>query len=97
MVTIRNYYLNESSEGRKYVSLELIGEIELLQSKESGRFYATVKRCLITSTFDEITAKIMLGKSLSGSIVKQECEPYQYKVPGTGELVSLTHKYVYIP
>lgn len=97
MVTIKNYSLHENEEGKKYVSLELIGDIEMIQSKQSGRFYATVKRCVISSSFDEVTARLMVGRNIPGTIVKKECDPYPYTLAGTGEVINLTHKYDYIP
>src|SRR5690606_16708985 len=97
MVTIRNYQLHVNAEGKLFVSLELIGDAEIIQSKETGKFYATVKRCFIPSTFDERTAKLMLGKEIAGNIVRKECTAYDYKVPSTGELISLTHQYEYVP
>lgn len=97
MVTIRNYSVHENAEGKRYVSLELIGDVEMILSKQTGRFYATVKKCVISSSFDELTAKLMLGRNISGTIIKKECEPYPYTLAGTGEIVSLTHKYEYIP
>lgn len=97
MVTIKNYQMHENAEGKLFVSLELIGDAEIIQSKETGKFYATVKRCFIPSTFDERTARLMIGKEISGSIVKKECEAYDFKVPSTGELIALTHKYEYVP
>lgn len=97
MVTIRNYQLHVNAEGKLFVSLELIGDAEIIQSKETGKFYATVKRCFIPSTFDERTAKLMLGKEMTGNIVKKECEQYEFNVPSTGEVIALTHRYEYVP
>lgn len=97
MVTIRNYQMHVNGEGKLFVSLEIIGGAEIIQSQQTGRFYATVKRCFIPSTYDELTAKLMIGEKISGNIVRKECEAYDFKVPGTGELVSLTHKYEYMP
>ena len=61
----------------------------MVQSKETGKFYATVKTCSISSTFDETTAALMVGKQMPGSIVKEECEPYEYTIPETGEYTLL--------
>ena len=49
----------------------------------------------ITSTFSEEVAATMLGKQLPGQIIKQECEPYDYEIPDTGEVITLTHDYEY--
>jgi hypothetical protein len=42
------------------MSLELTDDAELVQSQNTGRFYATVRRCFISSTFDEETAKALI-------------------------------------
>ena len=96
MVTVKNYHLREGDKG-KYVSLELSGDIELVQSQNSGRFYATARRCFIFSTFDEPTAKMMVGKQMPGSIVRSDCDPYDYALPETGEVIKLAYRYEYTP
>ncbi|RPE05803.1 hypothetical protein EGT74_25920 [Chitinophaga lutea] len=97
MVTIKNYQMHVNAEGKLFISLELIGDAEIIQSKETGRFYVTAKKCFVPSTFDEITAKLMIGKEMAGNIVKKECSAYEYRVPGTGEIISLSHQYEYVP
>jgi len=64
---------------------------------ETGRFYATAKRCSITSTFNEETAKTLIGKQMQGSIQRVEAEPYEYTVPESGEVILLQHTYEYVP
>ena len=97
MVTVKSYFLNQNNEGKTYVCLELIGEIEILQSKQSGKFYAAVKKCKIPTTIDEATAKLMIGREIGGTIAKKDCAAYDYTVHATGEVVTLTHKYEYQP
>jgi hypothetical protein len=97
MVTIINYALRESKEGKNFVSLQLQGDIELVQSLETGRFYATARRCSISSTFDEVTAKNLIGTKLPGNIKRSQCESYDYTVPETGEVITLAHTYEYVP
>jgi hypothetical protein len=69
----------------------------MVQSMQTGKFYATAKRCFITSTFDEETAKALVGTKMPGSIERVECDPYDYTVPETGEVISLMHTYQYVP
>jgi len=97
MVTIINYAQRASKEGKQFVSLQLQGDVELVQSMETGRFYATVRKCSVTSTFDEATAKDLIGTKLPGSIKRSQCDPYDYTVPETGEVISLAHTYEYVP
>lgn len=96
MVKIINAHLREGDKG-SYVSLELQGDITLIQSQNNGRFYATAKRCFIFSTFDIQTAKALVGTQMPGSIERVEAEPYDYMIPETGELIKLAHSYSYCP
>jgi hypothetical protein len=97
MVTIINYAVRENGEGKSFVTLELQGEIEVIQSSQTRRFYATAKRCTIPSTFTEDIAKTLVGKQIKGKIDKVQCEAYEYTVKETGEVINLTHTYVYNP
>jgi hypothetical protein len=99
MVTVTDYNYRQSKEGDKphYISLELEGEIEMVQSQNSGRFYATVRRCNISSTFDELTAERMVGKQMPGSIERVPCEPYDFTVPETGEVIKIGYRWSYVP
>lgn len=97
MVTIKDYRLQESKEGKTFVALVLLGDVELVQSMETGRFYATAKHCSISSTFDEETAQGLKGTRLPGRIERVPCEEYEYTVPETGEVIKLAHTYQYQP
>lgn len=58
MVTIVDYHVRTSTkDGKEFIALELQGDFELVQSEQTGRFYATAKRCSVSSTFNEDTAK----------------------------------------
>lgn len=97
MVTIIDYRVHENSEGKKFCSLILSGDLELVKSKETGKFYATVRKTSITSTFDELVCKGLIGKTMKGSIVKEQCETYDYVIEQTGEVIKLSHRYNYVP
>ena len=97
MVTVTNYALRESKEGKPFISLQLQGDLEMVQSMETGRFYATARKCSVTSTFDEPTAKSLIGKQLPGIIQRVESAPYEYTIPETGEVIMLQHSYEYVP
>lgn len=96
MVKVKSYALREGENGQ-FVSLELEGDLEMVQSLKTGRFYATTRRCFISSTFDEQTAKEMVGRKIPGEIVRTQCDPYDYTIEETGEVISLTHRYDYRP
>lgn len=96
MLTVKNYYFSQGLEGKPYINFELVGDIEIFQSN-SGKFYADIKKCKMPTRLDEATAKLMIGRQISGTIVKRECAAYDYAIPGTGEVVTLTHRYEYEP
>jgi len=97
MVTVSNYKKRKTKEGKEFITLELTGGLTLVQSQNTGSFYATVRKCSISSTFDEATAKQLLGSQLSGEIVKQETEPYQWTNKETGEVLTLNYHWCYQP
>ena len=97
MVTIVDFHLNKNSDGEEFVSLILKGDLTIIQSSETGNFYATAKRSSITSTFNEESAKKLIGRELPGQIIREECESYLYTVPETGEEIELSHTYKYVP
>jgi hypothetical protein len=97
MITIIGYALRQSKEGKSFVALHLQGDMEMVQSQETGKFYATAKKCFITSTFDEPTAQTLIGQKMPGSIERVQCNPYEYTVPETGESIMLAHSYQYVP
>lgn len=98
MVTIVNYHQRISSKDYKpFITLELQGDVELVQSVETGRFYATARKCSISSTFSEEVAKTLIGTKFPGSIVRVQKEPYDYTIPETGQTIKLAHGYEYRP
>lgn len=76
MVKIISAEKRMNSEGESFNALILQGGVELVMSKETGRFYATAKQASVPSTFDEETCKDLIGTELPGSVKKVECEPY---------------------
>lgn len=97
MVKITGIRHCQNAEGEEFIAFTLHGDIDLVKSKETGRYYATAAKASITCTFDEATAKSMIGKELPGTIEKVETEPYKYVIPETGEEITLTHHWDYNP
>ena len=99
MVTIVGYSVRAQKEGDKkqYIALELEGDVEMVQSQQTGRFYATVRRCTVSSSFDELIAQRMVGKQMPGSIVRVACEGYEFTVPESGEVINLGYRWDYQP
>lgn len=96
MVKIVNYQKRENEEGNPFFVLELQGGIEVVKSQESGKFYITARKATISSTFDELTCQSLIGGELPGNIVKVSCEPYEYTIKETQEVITLSHRYEYI-
>jgi len=97
MVTVKQYAVRQTKDGREFIALILQGGLSLVQSKNTGNFYATVKQCSIPSTFDEPTAKSFIGERIPGTVQKKECEAYQWTNKQTGEVIELAHRWVYVP
>lgn len=97
MVTVINYHVRQRKDGKDFVTLTLQGDIELVQSMETGKFYATARKCSISSTFDEKTAQGLIGTKMPGMIKRVESEPYDFTVQETGEVIKLAHSYEYVP
>jgi hypothetical protein len=97
MVKIVNYTERLSEDDKAFFVLELQGGIELVKSQTSNNFYATARKASITSTFNEGVCKALVGTELPGKIEKQDCEPYEYVIEDTGEVIELSHRYQYVP
>ncbi len=97
MVQVTNFHEVETKEGKTFISLELTGGLELVQSQSTGKMYATVRKCRIPSTFDANIAKMMVGTQLDGDVVRVETDSYDYVNKRTGEVMSLQHSYAYRP
>ena len=95
MVTVSNYASRLRKDGTPFITLELTGGLELIQSGSTGKFYATVRKCSIPSTFSELIAQKMIGQELPGEIVKQKCDPYEFANKQTGEMMMLDYSYAY--
>ena len=97
MVTVVDYAERQRQDGTVFYALILQGGLSLVQSQNTGNFYATVKKCSIPSTFDEKTAQSMVGEQVPGSVQKKACEPYEWENKDTGEVLQLSHRWVYLP
>ncbi|MDQ7917205.1 hypothetical protein RBU60_06430 [Mesonia sp. MT50] len=97
MVRITNYKELKRDDDTSFYLLELQGSIEMIKSKSTNQFYATVKKAWVSSTFEEETCKSLIGTEMPGEIEKQEVEPYAYLIKETGEEILLHHRWVYVP
>ena len=97
MVKIKKYHVRTNSEGNSFITLELEGGLEMVQSQETGKFYATVRHCSISTTFDEETAKSLIGSTMPGKVARVKSAQYDYTIKSTGEVIQLAHSYQYQP
>ena len=97
MVQVIGYKQVAKKDGTNFFALELAGGLEMVQSSSSGKFYATIRKCRIPSTFDENIAKMMVGKEIPGDVLRVSTEPYEYTSSKTGEVLTLQHSYAYRP
>ena len=97
MVKVIGFKALENSEGEEFFGLILQGGIEMVQSNDTGRFYATAKKCTVASTFDANTCDGLVGEKMPGEIKKVSCEPYDYSIAQTGEIVSLSYRWQFVP
>ena len=97
MVIVKDYAVRQAKDGREFIALILQGGLSLIQSQKTGNYYATVKQCSIPSTFDENTAKEFIGEKLPGSVQRMNCETYEWTNKDTGEVIELSHRWVYVP
>jgi hypothetical protein len=95
MVTIVGFQKRTNAEDQEFHVLVLQGGIELIKSSESGNFYATAKRATITSTFNDVMCRQLIGKKLPGKVERVPCEEYEFAIPGSDEVIKLSHTYRY--
>lgn len=88
--------INSQTE-KPFVLLEISGGLEMVQSQGTGKFYATMRKCRVPSTFNLDVAKMLIGTTIPGTVVRVEVESYEYTVPSTGEVIKLAHSYAYQP
>lgn len=96
MVTIVDFVKRENKLGESFNALIIQSGIELVKSNSTGRWYATAKKTSITSTFDDAMCKTLIGQQIPGVVQRIACEPYDFTVKETGEVVTLTHRWVYL-
>jgi hypothetical protein len=96
MVTIIDFSKRKNLKGEEFNALVLASGLEMIKSHETGRYYATAKKTSMPSTFDEATCRSLIGTQVPGSIQKVECEAYKFSVPGSGEVLTLNHRWVYL-
>ena len=96
MVKVIGVETRKNSLGEDFTVLVIQGGLEMVKSKETGKYYATVRKTTVSSTFDEATARGFIGSQLPGIIERMSCESYDY-VTQDGEVIKLDFTYTYNP
>ena len=97
MVKIISTKLTKNNDGKEFVSLKLQGEVEAIQSQQTGKFYLTAKTCYISCTFSFAQANALVGSDIPGCVERISSEPYQYTIKESGEVITLSHRYEFVP
>ena len=98
MVTVINYHVRESKKGDSFTTLTLQGDLEMIKSQTSGKYYATARKASIISTFSEDVCKGLIGTKLPGRIEKMPVDkPYDYEIPESGEVIKLDYTFEFNP
>ena len=102
IVDVQKRTKKKPSNGKKkgeesFLVLVIQGNLETAISKTTGRPYLTARKTSIPCTFDEPFARTLIGKELPGEILKEEVDEYEFTVPGTDQVLKLSHSYLYNP
>ncbi len=92
MVRIVDYKTYQNEDGEDFFALVVHGGIAAVKSRATGKTYLTKQTARVSCTFDEETCKSLIGSEIPGRIVKVEVEPFEYALPETGEMITLTHR-----
>jgi len=92
MVKIVDFKTYQKEDGTKFCALKVQAGVEAVKSKQTGKMYLTARTATVSCTFDENTCKSLIGSELSGKIMKVDVEPYEYTVPDSGEIITLTER-----
>ena len=95
MVIVKDVKRAENAMGEEFYGLILESGAVAVRSKATGRIYLTAKTAFVATTFDEPTAKSMIGQELDGTIRKVQTDPYEYVIEETGEVIELSHRWEY--
>jgi hypothetical protein len=97
MVKIIDYLKKQKKDGSEYILLIVQGGIEMVKSHTSGLFYAKAQKAVLPTTFNETTCKSLIGSDIPGTVIKIDSDPYSFTNKDTGEIVTLNHRFIYIP
>ena len=92
MVKIVDFKTYQKEDGTEFCTLKVQAGVEAVKSKETGKMYLTARIATVPCTFNEATCEALIGSDLPGTIRKVTVEPYEFTVPDTGEIITLTER-----
>ncbi|TMU54805.1 hypothetical protein [Flagellimonas algicola] len=96
MVKVIDFEARKNDLGESFNVLIVQGGVMPVISKETGKFYVTIKKASVPCTLDSQTCEELIGSNLEGTVVKVETEPYSYAIEETGETIQLDYRYEYV-
>ena len=96
MVKIVDFKTYQTEDGKSFCALIVQGGIEAVKSQETDRTYLTARKARVPCTFDEAVCQSLIGTDFPGIIKRVEVDPYEYTIEGSGEVISLSHRYEYM-
>lgn len=96
MVKVIDLKTVEKEGEKSFTMLVVQGGVEPILSKQTGKIYLTMRKANVPTTFDVATCRSLIGLELPGTVKKIECEAYDYTIPESGEIVSLSHQWQYV-
>ncbi len=96
MVTIVDYKTYQKEDGTNFHVLIVQGGVEAVKSSQTNKTYLTARTARVSCTFNEATCKALIGNEIPGQIKKVEVAPYEYAMPDSGEVISLSHSYCFV-
>jgi len=96
MVKITDFKSYQSEDGKDFCVLIVQGGLEAVKSQETNRTYFTARTARVPCTFNEAVCKSLIGTDFPGVIQKVEVDPYEYTIEGSGEVITLSHRYEYM-
>lgn len=96
MVKIKDVKTVTKSNGEEFYCLIVEGGVQPVISDKTGRMYFTTRTATVPTTFDLKTCKNIIGSEFEGEVRKVVCEPYEYVIEDTGEIINLSHRWEFI-
>ena len=97
MVKIIDYKVRTNKvSGEEFCTLTISGGVEIIKSRNTGRQYASIRKCSIPASFEESTCKGLVGTEFTGRIEKFPCEDYDITDSNSGEIITLNFNYEYV-